>query len=403
MVRIATMVSVLLLIVHPARAQDLLFEGTKQLGAIGQFGRTLGPAPALVHHPLVDGGRFVIDGDVATDWQAGTSVALGPGFVVGFDRARPRVFMARHDGVWGVDFVTGIALLVLEGPTVDLVACAHAYSANVPFCVFTRPGGEQEIFKPGSQGPERVLLTRFASIAPLNWVVTPDATRIYFERCADLAPAPGAYCVESDIAMLDLRTGLLTTIANDTPIERVGTLQWDEVDERLIAVGPRIDVYTRDLRPLVSATVGGRCRQLALSPHSGRLYLNVVEDSSFPESTLTAFDPMTYRTLAPAATRSGGYSCGPLTVLTAPGAPKAVQAAIAGDTVVLAWTNIGAASEFVLDVGFAPSRTDLSMNLGPDTRATFRDVPRGTYYLRLRGGNTFGGGKPSAEVAITVR
>ena len=112
---------------------------------------------------------------------------------------------------------------------------------------------------------------------------------------------------------------------------------------------------------------------------------------------------MTYRTAAPAATRSGGYSCGPLTVLTAPGAPRAVQAAVAGHTVVLTWTNIGAASEFVLDVGFAPGRTDLSMNLGPDTRATFSDVPPGTYYLRLRGGNSFGGGKPSAEVAITVR
>ena len=90
--RLAMVVSFLLLSVLSVGAQDLLFEGTRQVGAIGHFGRDLGPAPALVHNRLTGGGRFVIDGDVAVDWQAGTSVPLGPGFVVGFDRARPRVF-----------------------------------------------------------------------------------------------------------------------------------------------------------------------------------------------------------------------------------------------------------------------------------------------------------------------
>ena len=105
---------------------------------IGRFGRDLGLAPALVHNPLIGGGRFVIDGDVAVDWRAGTGVPLGPGFLVGYDRARPRVFMARPDGVWDVDVVTGIWLLVLDGPTNNLVACAHADSAGVPFCVYVR-------------------------------------------------------------------------------------------------------------------------------------------------------------------------------------------------------------------------------------------------------------------------
>ena len=124
MARIAMVVSFLLLSVLSAGAQDLLFEGTRQIGAIGHFGRDVGPAPALVHQPLIGGGRFVISGDVAVDWRAGASVPLGPGFLVGFDRARPRVYMARPDGVWDVDVVTGISLLVLPVPTTDLVTCA---------------------------------------------------------------------------------------------------------------------------------------------------------------------------------------------------------------------------------------------------------------------------------------
>jgi len=396
-------VSFLLLSVLSAGAQDLLFEGTRQIGAIGHFGRDVGPAPALVHQPLIGGGRFVVSGDVAVDWRAGTSVPLGPGFLVGFDRARPRAFMARPDGVWDVDVVTGIALLVLEGPTIDLVACAHAYSANVPFCVFTRPGGEQEIFRPGPQGAERLLTTRFASIAPLNWVVTPDATRIYFERCTDPAPVPGAFCVGSDLAMFDLRTGVLTTIGVSSPFDPPGLFVWDEVHERLLTVAARVEVYSSDLVRLGGATVGGRCRQLAISPHTGRVYLNQTDRDYTPiVSTLTAFNSTTYQVLGPGVTRSTGY-CGPLTLLTAPGAPRAVQAAVAGRTVTLAWTNVGAASGFALDVGFAPGRSDLSMSLGPETTATFNAVPPGTYYLRLRGGNAFGGGNPSREIAVTVR
>jgi hypothetical protein len=402
MARVALVVPFLLLSVLPAGAQDLLFEGGRQIGAIGRFGRDLGPSPALVHNPLIGGGRFVINGDVAVDWQAGTSVSLGPGFVVGFDRARPRVFMARPDGVWDVDVVTGISLLVLPVPTTDLVACGHAHSADVPLCVFTRADGRQDIVRPGPGGPELVLTTRFASIAPLNWVVTPDATRIYFERCTDSATVPGVFCVESDLAVFDLRTGVLTTIGRPWPFDPPGRFVWDEVHERLLTVAARVEVYSRDLARLGGATVGGACRQLAISPHTGRVYLSTMEHDSTPiVSSLTAFNSTTYQVLVPAVPRSTG-SCGPLTLLTAPGAPRSVQAVVAGRTVTLTWTNVGAASGFAVDVGFAPGRTDLSMLLGPEAMATFTDVPHGTYYLRLRGGNAFGGGNPSREIAVTV-
>jgi len=56
----------------------------------------------------------------------------------------------------------------------------------------------------------------------------------------------------------------------------------------------------------------------------------------------------------------------------------------------------------VLDIGLAPGRTDLSVLLGPDSRASFAAVPPGVYYLRLRGGNEFGGGRPSSEIRVVV-
>ena len=64
-------------------------------------------------------------------------------------------------------------------------------------------------------------------------------------------------------------------------------------------------------------------------------------------------------------------------------------------------THLG--GERVQDVGLAPGRTDLSVYLGPDSHTSFAGVPSGTYYLRLRGGNEFGGGRPSAEIVMVVR
>ena len=70
--------------------------------------------------------------------------------------------------------------------------------------------------------------------------------------------------------------------------------------------------------------------------------------------------------------------------------------------VALEWTNVGGASRFVLEVGAAPGRTDLSVVVGPDSQASFSGVPPGTYYLRVRGANAFGGGHPSNEIRVVI-
>ena len=87
---------------------------------------------------------------------------------------------------------------------------------------------------------------------------------------------------------------------------------------------------------------------------------------------------------------------------TAPGAPNNLRAAVSGRDLTLAWENIGAASGFILEAGFAPGRPALSVHLGPDSTGSFANVPPGTYYVRLRGFNEFGGGRPSNEIRLDI-
>ena len=89
-------------------------------------------------------------------------------------------------------------------------------------------------------------------------------------------------------------------------------------------------------------------------------------------------------------------------MLTAPGAPRALTAQVSPSLLSLHWTNVGAASGFVLEVGFAPGRTDVSVFVGSSPNVAFAAVPPGIYYVRVRGGNEFGGGRPSDEIRVVV-
>lgn len=385
-------------------AQDRLFTRFHEVGAVGRFGQDLGRAPADVHAPLIGGGRFLVTGSGAVNTRTGAFVWLGPGFLVGYDRARPRVFMARADGVWDVDVETGIEVLVLPGPTFDLIGCVHATSADVPLCAFVRGDGQHELVRPGPLGPVSVLVTRFASIAPLNWVITPEGSRVYFAGCTRVStPGPGGVCLEADIARFDLRNGELRFAGQSGPLSALGVLQWDEANERLFSVASVIDVFAEDLTRLVRASVPGTCRQLAISPHTARLYLLMGSGPGASGSALQAFDARSYAALTSAVSRAGDEACGPLTLATAPGRPRDLSAIVAGRDVTLTWTNIGAASNFVLDVGYTSQRVDFSIPLGVEPRVTFAGVPPGTYHLRVRGGNLLGGGLPSAVLTVTVR
>lgn len=404
--RLAALVLGMTLAALPSAAQDLLFSGTREVGAFGRFGESLGPAPDWLGSPTFGGDRFVHRlGRGILDRRTGAMLPVAEGFPLAYDRARPHVFVQRNDGVWLVDVTTSWSLLILPGSTLGLTGCVHATSADVLFCAFSRPDGQHDIVHAGPFGPRLVATTRFADRYPLNWLVTPDASRIFLAHCARAAntPGPPAFCLDRGVAAVDVATGVTWSAATSDVLSPLGPLVWDEVTDRLFAVGTRVDVFSRDLTPLGSATTGGRGRQVAVSPHSGRIYLDV-RDSYFSSSwaTLSAYDAATLRPLQDGVTRTAGAG-GRLSLLTAPGAPRDVRATVSGRTVTVSWTNIGGASGFVLEAGLASGRTDLVLHLGPSPHASFVDVPQGTYFLRLRGGNEQGGGRPSPDLVVVVR
>lgn len=404
MIRLAIALAIVVLSGWSATAQDRVFVGSREVGAIGHFGADLGSAPALLHSPRLGGDRYVHVRDTGIrDVRTGAILPVPEGFPVAYDRARPRIFVGRADGIWGVDVVTGYSVLAIPGSVFELTTCVHATSADVLFCAFARPDGLRDIVRSGPTGATLVASTRFGNPLHDQWVVTPDASRVYLEHCRRMfGSPPDAYCAERDIAMVDVASGA-TIIAGQFDILSPLKLVWDEVNDRLFVVASRIDVFSRDLALLGSAVPRGRCADLAISPHTGRIYLNeYTYYFGVEEARLSAYDAGSLRRVAEADFRVSKAAC-PVQVLTAPGAPRAVQANAAGRNLTLTWTNIGGASNFVLDVGFAPGRTDLSLFLGPTAFATFSNVPPGTYYLRMRGGNIHGGGRPSAEIAVTIR
>ncbi|MEZ5289477.1 MAG: fibronectin type III domain-containing protein [Vicinamibacterales bacterium] len=402
-----------------ASAQDRLFAEV-ELGAIGRFGQAIGSG-APGQYLWTGGGRFAVSIAARTsyDTRTGQTVVLSAtafGAIVVPDPVRPRLFVTRTDGVdglWSIDVSTGARTLVDAGPVATLSECVFAASSDELFCLDAAaitartmfrvtPAGRQTVFSGWILAP---ILVSGPPSHQLGWVVTADGAFAYFRRCD--APLPGFpdFCGQAVIVRLDLQTLATLTLASTATAE---ALQWDESNERLLMyTGTGIRVLTKDLVELGEATIAGQCHDVAISPHTGRLYLKV-EYTYFGLwwSELTGFDAATYRLLAPGVLRTGPAPspgpCAGLLVLTAPGPPRDVRAAITGSAVSLAWTNIGGASAFILEAGVAPGRTDVTLYLGADPRVTIPNVPPGTYYLRVRGGNEFGGGRPSQEIQVVV-
>ena len=367
---------------------------------------------------LFGGGRYALIGDTVFDGRSGQGVYATPDLVLALDLARPRLFERRSDGVWMVNAETHFAYNVLAAAGGAVRRCVFAYSANVLYCAMDRDDGRSDVVAVDlAIGTARTVasldLSRplpFGQIAA--WLVTPDGQRIYF---GDGQP-------QSTLAMLDTATGVV--IHSDAPGDYGGWYagsvravppSWDDANERVIAHGlGTLWVLDKHLRPIIAgAAVGGECTDIQVSAHTGRMYAyQYASQYGFPYvngqtdiwETLRVFDSATFAPLAAPVLRSRPrvVGCQLAAVLTAPGVPRHVAVIVTGRSVSLAWTNVGAASHFVLDVGVGPGRTDASLFLGPDSHAAFANVPPGTYYLRLRGGNEFGGGRPSREVQVVV-
>lgn len=407
-----------LLLTTSASAQDRLYAGGHAFGAVGLFGRDLGPAPQVPQDSLFDGNRYSatmsgMGGMVfVTDGRSGQGYAYS-GFLLATDQARPTMFLARADGIWQIDVMSGLDARIWPGDGTLVEQCAHAESPNRLYCSMARSDGRSDVVvidvptRSATTLTALQLATPFGGyrVSPSTWKVTSDGRRVYFIASG------------GTLAMFDTMSGAVV-VSGVQPAGHVGRtemLRMDAVTGRVFVFDANdvLHLFSDALTPVAAAATGATCTNLATSPHTGRLYLarfNLLTQcprcgGGTSNVTFEAFDAVNYASLAgpdtPPVIFPWEYTCS-LTVLSAPGPPRDVAATVNGSDVTLTWTNVGSASGFVLHVGFAPGRTDVQAYLGPDATFHAVGVPAGTYYLRLRGGNEVGGGRPSNEVRIVV-
>ena len=90
-------------------------------------------------------------------------------------------------------------------------------------------------------------------------------------------------------------------------------------------------------------------------------------------------------------------------LLTAPLPPQELTQQVTGRRVDLTWTNPGDTTDFVIEVGTIPGRSNIGIFHVGNVTSFSSDVPPGTYYVRVRALNDVGASLPSNEVVINVR
>ncbi len=412
----------------PVLAQDRLFVGPSELGAFGHFGQRLGDAPSPVHGQFVAGGRYVVD--IVTialfttrlrvyDTRSGLVTQELDGTLLAADPAGPHLFVLDGNVVTDHDLDRRTARPLITAEPWDLPAFPFS---NVALAAYASASGELFVHRraAGGTGAELVVvrvrdgaIVRTLALAdptlPMTrWLASPDGRRLWALETF----GPGRPY------MLALVDGLTGARRLSRPIRSAGLVR-DELFGRLYVVDRTLEVYDDDLTLLAALPLRGSCGQpnLAVSPHTGRTYVLESEggggSSTAPRVEiayyLSVFDGASgrrrdSRTITAEVGPAHTTACVAMavTVLTAPGAARELSASVSGRDVSFSWTNIGDASNFVLDVGLAPGRTDLTFSVGATSPVTIPNAPPGTYYLRVRGTNAFGVSRPSSEVAVTV-
>jgi hypothetical protein len=405
--------------VGPLHGQDRLFVGSGEIGAFGRFGERIGPAPEPVYGEFAGGGRYVVSNWQAYDTQTGQAILL-PAEVVGADPRRARLFL--HDGatlsVFDLDTKTATPLgplapvtgWELGAPRVRLATDTDELVVLSRPLSFTTPGEFTVIdLKTGALARTFPIAGAVPFDLVADWRVTSDGRRLIV-------------LTSGGLASIDTRDG---AVLIRQPLSDWATGPGEIVDDRVhrrwyVRHQRQLTVVDDDLRPLAVLPLRSTCAQsaLAFSPHTGRVYITDSEGGSqyfgqkIPISHfLSVYDAASGQRLGSrdvtraAGVPDGSNSCSalPIAVVTAPGAPRALAATVTARDVTLSWTNVGDASNFVLDVGLAPARTDLTFSIGATSPVTIPNAPAGTYYLRVRGTNAFGVSRPSNEVAVTVR
>ena len=395
------------LLASPAAAQDRLFLGGVEIGAHGRLGQTLGSAPVFADGEVA-GGRYVVSSGYhfATDARTGRQMPLPGHRVLAVDPARPFVFIGvATNGLLSTEVVqhnlaSGETRVVATAdPGATFLSARFAVDAERLFVASQNSVlGTFAVIevdtRGGAGGPRTVSLSdRGPTYA--EWAVTPDGRRLFRVEA------------NHGVAAYDVATGLE---AKRLAVPDAALRWFDAIDG--LVLQQRVDpvniltVVDRDLALQTQAHVPrrGGCfhPSLAISPHTLRVYLLSGYGGRFADPLLSVLDWTTGVLAGEARQVPAAANCDALALLTAPGAPRRVAAIVTGRDVALSWQNVGGASGFVLDIGFSPGRTVAQVYLGPQSYASFANVPAGTYYLRLRGGNEFGGGRPSQEIRVVV-
>jgi Metallo-peptidase family M12B Reprolysin-like/Bacterial Ig domain len=198
--------------------------------------------------------------------------------------------------------------------------------------------------------------------------------------------APISFTVTSVPTAPDAPTGLVSS-AEGTVV----TLTWTPA---LTGSAPTSFVVELGTAPgtttLPTQTVVSPAARLSLALPAGNYYarvraVNAVGQSApSPEASVTVVEPS------------------PI-----PGPPGNFSATTSGTTVIFTWTasTVGAAaSHYLIEAGSAPGLANLA-TLDTGSEATSLDVPnvpRGTYWVRVRGANTAGTGAPSQDVSVVM-
>ncbi len=387
----------------PAAAQDRLIFGGHEIGAHGRLGQTLGHAPNFLAPGPLAGGRFVVTAyNYAVDLVTQEQVPFPGHLVLAVDPARPALFLGVATRGFFPTEVTRYDLVTREARVIasardgeTFMSARFAVDGETLFlrtqvgftlgvmAVDLRLGSWRDV--PAPRTPENVF----------EWAVTPDGRRIFIGG--------------DGVVAYDAATGA----ERARYAGHSGAVRWLDAVDRLLIMEQDDPVSTfvildRDLREERQAQIPrrGGCwyPRVEVSPHTLRAYVlsGYGEKYGFSDPQLSVFDWPTGTLLDETFQVPAAASCAELILVTAPGAPRGLAVTAQGRGLRAEWQNVGGASGFVLDVGLAPGRTDVSLTLGPDSHATFAEVPPGTYFLRLRGGNAVGGGRASSELRVTV-
>ena len=406
-------------LVAPADAQDRLFIDGVEIGAHGRFGQPIGPANGL-DGELAGGGRFLVpvtfkgETDVV-DLHIGARRALPTGANVdSVDSARARLILSLpgtgHTGTLDVavfDIVTGATDVVVTGacPSGLIGGAERVWHTRTDVQLVlvlrcTAPQVVQDLVAVDLSGPSHQV--RVLPFTPKSSLleVSSDGHRLF----AGTSTGFGTGVIDA----YDIATGAKVGTA-----AVLGQMHWDDAIDGLLVISgggfadSNVSVFGRSMQPLGAAVSSSKVcpARVQVSAHTGRIYLtrNGASNTGAEPTVVEAFAGAPLQLVGRVTVSPlGQMSCRGAMVRTAPGPPRSLQATVNGRDVTVDWTNVGGASGFLLEVGLAAERTDLSIALGPNSQAAFANVPSGTYYLRVRGGNEFGGGRSSPEVQVVV-